>query len=354
MKLAIRKIEITDAVALEKLVIEHIDGIEPGLSVIDSRLMLGHSTIDLVAQDATGALVLIALGSRGDENMLLRVVDAYSWCVEYPEAVQRHYPRVAVSEERPPRVVFVMSRVPESFQRKIKQLSFPSVDAVEFHQLEVNGVPAVFFDAVSRIRRGAPAPVAAPIPAPPAVVRHAPVRVAPEPVHVAPEPIRVAPEPVHVAPEPVRVAPEPVRIAVPGPVRVAVETVKTEPVRLAAELSALLGGYGSAPRVEAAVAVAVEDVETFAAPAIAGGSDAATAVLEETAVATDIDVEVAVAVEEAVEPAPVVEEPTDEQKFLFSEAAKAAKIAKELGIQLPEEGALTRQWIDFLNQMAAK
>lgn len=332
MKLAIKKLEVTDAVALEKLVVEHIEGIEPGLSVIDSRLMLGHSTIDLVAQDAAGTLVLVALGSRGDENMLLRVVDAYSWCVEYPESVQRHYPMLAISEDRPPRVVFVMSRVPESFQRKIKQLSFPSVDAVEFHQVEVNGVPAVFFDAISRIRRGTPAPAMAPVRAPEVVVRQAPVRLVPEPVRVAPEPVRVAAEPV-----------------------------KSEPVRLAAELSALLGGYGSAPRVmngdgaaattlrteTVAAAVAVEEVETTAPLAIAGGSDAATAVLEATAVETAVD-EV-----DEVAPAPVAEEQPEDQ-FLASEAAKAAKIAQDLGIQLPHEGVLTRQWIDFLNQMAAK
>src|SRR5687768_5202080 len=133
----VTKIEVTDAAALEKLVVEHIDRIEPGLSVIDARPMLGHATIDLVAQDAAGSLVLIALGFRAEENMLLRVVDAYSWCLEYPGTMQRHYPTLTVSEECPPRVVFVMSRVPESFQRKIKQLSFPSVDAVEFHHLDV-------------------------------------------------------------------------------------------------------------------------------------------------------------------------------------------------------------------------
>jgi hypothetical protein len=327
MKLAIRKLEVTDAVALERLVIEHIDGIEPGLSIIDSRLMLGHATIDLVAQDAAGSLVLIALGWRADENMLLRVVDAYSWCLEYPEAVQRHYPMLAVSEERPPRVVFVMSRVPESFQRKIKQLSFPSVDAVEFHQLEVNGVPAVFFDSVSRIRRGAPAMAVAAVAAPDIAVRPAPVRLVPEPVRAAVEPVPVAVEPVKPA---------------------------SEPVRLAAELSALLGGYGSAPRVmpgadrdatatvttlravtaAAVVAVEEEEVEAFAAPAIAGGSDAPAAVLAAPEVAA--------------------EEQTEEQKVLVAEAAKAAKIAQELGIQLPNEGLLTRQWIDFLNQMAGK
>ena len=308
----VTKIEVTEANELEKLVVDHIDRIEPGLSVIDSRPMLGHATIDLVAQDAAGSLVLIALGFRAEENMLLGVVDAYSWCLEYPGTMQRHYPAVAVSEERPPRVVFIMSRVPEAFQRKIKQLSFPSVDAVEFHHIDVDGESTVFFDPIARIRRG--------------VVAVAPVApVAPVPT-IAVRPIQVPPA----APRAV------VETAVPT----------AEPVRLAAEIAVLLSK----------------------GTAIAGGSDAQTVeieslVAEPDAPAAELELPVVEAVEsveapEAEQPvaasAAPAAEPTAENKYLFSEAAKATKIAEELGIKLPNDGPLTREWIDFLNQMAAK
>jgi hypothetical protein len=307
----VTKIEVTEANELEKLVVDHIDRIEPGLSVIDSRPMLGHATIDLVAQDAAGSLVLIALGFRAEENMLLGVVDAYSWCLEYPGTMQRHYPAVAVSEERPPRVVFIMSRVPEAFQRKIKQLSFPSVDAVEFHHIDVDGESTVFFDPIARIRRG----VAAVAPAP------------------------VAPVPT--------IAVRSIQVPPPAP-RAVVETAvpTAEPVRLAAEIAVLLGK----------------------GTAIAGGSDAQTVeieslVAEPDAPAAELELPVAEPVEAVETPEPVEPvaaaaapeaEPTAENKYLFSEAAKATKIAEELGIKLPNDGPLTREWIDFLNQMAAK
>lgn len=282
MKLTITKRDVTDIATLEKLVVDHIDAIEPGLTVIDSRLLLGHATIDLVAQDARGSLVLVALGLRSEENMLLRIVDAYSWCLEYPEAVQRHYPALTVSEAWPPRVVFVMTRVPESFQRKIKQLSFPAVDAVEFHALDVDGTPAVFFDTVSRIRR----PVVAD------------------------------------APE----LPDIATVTAPRP----------EPVRLAAELASRI--TASASRI------------TDGTRVIAGASDASAI---ETAPVAPVAVEVvpAPATEAAASATP--ERPSaaePEPTFFFSGAARPAAA----GIQLPKEGVLTRQWMDYLSQIAAK
>jgi hypothetical protein len=64
-----------------------------------------------------------------------------------------------LSEERPPRLLFVVDRMSDAFQRKIKQLGFPEVDCVEVRHLEVDGVPTVYFESLSRIRRLATPPV---------------------------------------------------------------------------------------------------------------------------------------------------------------------------------------------------
>jgi hypothetical protein len=461
MKVTVRKLEVADGAALEKLVVEHVDSIEPGLSVIDARLMLGHATIDLVAQDATGSLVLIALGFRADEGMLLRVVDAYSWCLEYPESVKRHYPTLAVSEDRPPRVMFVMSRVPESFQRKVKQLSFPAVDAVEFHHIEVNGIPTAFFDNVANIRRGVAAhaagalrAVAPPAPSTPDIAVRPEPRFEPriEPrIEPRPEPVRLAAEisarlaangaatKLIETPEPPRVAAAPViRVAAAvaaatAPIAAAAATI-AEPVRViagASDATAVIeepravieepraprssflflphiidpsarvvdetepaGGPSAAENFESevaayeasepAAAVAIPEPESTVAPVAVAPAPAAPVVVAEpvpapvaaapvpaapavvaepvpapvaaapVVIAEPVPAPVAAAPVEPVAAAPVAAEPAPEQKTLASEAAKAAKLAQELGIQLPEEGALTRQWIDFLNQLAAK
>jgi hypothetical protein len=470
MKLTLRKLEIPDGRMLEKLVAEHIDGIEPGLAVIDSRLLLGHATIDLVAQDANGSLVLMALGFRADESMMLRIVDAYSWCLEYPDSVHRHYPTLSISEERPPRVVFVMSRVPDSFQRKIKQLSFSAVDAVEFHYFDVNGTPAMYFDTVARIRRAAGAPVVADIVAQPeapsapvrlsaeiasrlnghaapkrieipeietprvvtprtitpeaiiaainATTQPTPVRIAApviagasdvsvleideapantEPVVEIAEPVAEIAEPVVAVEEPVVIAQPIVEIAVPvveivepvveieAPVVEIVEPIveiteaaapaepvvvtpepkiETPPVVAAMPKAETPAAAAVAPKVIAPVSIAAAakvEAPKVEAPKVEAPKVEAPKAQTPKVEAPKVEapkVEAAKPVTpksvtpKVAAPAPVkAEAPAATSEA--SEAAKAARLAKELGIELPE-GALTRQWIDFLNQLASK
>lgn len=182
MKLLIKKLEVADLGQLQSLILEHLDEIEPGLTVLDSRLLLGDATIDVVAIDPSGALVLTAVGFTADEEMLLKAVEAYSWCLEYPDAIRRLYPSVEVSAARPPRLMFVVERLPDAFHRKIKQLGFSEVDCVEFRHLDVSGTPAAYFDTIAKLRRGV-APAAERTVEP--VVRRAPepiVRQAPEPI----------------------------------------------------------------------------------------------------------------------------------------------------------------------------
>ena len=176
MSIVVKKRTVTDVGELQSLVADHVAGIEPGLAVLDSRLLLGQATMDVVALDAHGTLVLMAVAFTADEEMLLRAVEAYSWCLEYPEAIRRLYPSAQISSAQPPRLVFVIERMPDAFHRKIKQLGFPEVDCVEVRVLEVDGTPAVFFDTLARLRRG---PAVAPAPAP------VPERVSPAPAPAA-------------------------------------------------------------------------------------------------------------------------------------------------------------------------
>ena len=172
MRPTFRKLEVKDIGNLEKLVAENMEGVEPGLKVVDSRLLLGQAAIDLVGLDSRGSLALIALDFTADEGLLLRVMDAYSWCLEFPDTLRRLYPMAQISTSRPPRILFIAERLTDSFLRRIKQLSFLEIDCLEFRHLEVNGESVVFFDHVERLRKAAAeSPVEAPAPTP--VVRPA-------------------------------------------------------------------------------------------------------------------------------------------------------------------------------------
>ncbi len=244
MRPTFRKLEVKDIGNLERLVAENVEGVEPGLKIVDSRLLLGQAAIDLVGLDSRGSLVLIALDFSADDGLLLRVMDAYSWCLEYPDTLRRLYP-MAQASARPPRILFIVEKMTDSFLRRIKQLSFLEIDCFEFRHLEVNGASVVYFDLVERLRKSVvestvdvPAQAgtaAAPAVAPVVESRVEPVKPAiewptrAEPRQAVTEPKRVEP-PKAVAPEPVRFERAPVALIEPEPVAPTAVPSEPEPV----------------------------------------------------------------------------------------------------------------------------
>jgi hypothetical protein len=156
MRPQFKKLEIRNLRDLETLVAENGESLEPGLRFVDSCILLGHARIDLVGLDASDTLVLTVLGFTTTEEMLLRILEAYSWCREYPETVRRLYPAARFGQA--PRVIFVAERVSDAFVRKVKQLNIGELDCVSLLHLEVDGVPAVYFETVERVRRLAEVP----------------------------------------------------------------------------------------------------------------------------------------------------------------------------------------------------
>src|SRR5256885_795819 len=161
MKLAFRRHEVKSLKQLEVLVTEHAEAIEPGCRIVAAGVNLGRSTVDLAGVDARQTPMLVALGFTADDEMLFSMLEAYAWCLEYPESVRRF-----AGDERsgwPPRIVFVAERVAETFLRKLRLLKFPAVHCFEFRYVDVNGATGFYLDVVDCSRGGsAPRQNAAP------------------------------------------------------------------------------------------------------------------------------------------------------------------------------------------------
>jgi len=162
MKLTFRRREVKDLSQLEMLVTEHAEAIEPGFRVLAGTVNFGRSTVELVGLDGRGTPALVALGLTGDDAMLFRIVEAYAWSLEYPESVRRLMPAEGGADGWPPRVVFIAERLPESFLRKIRLLTFPAVNCFEYRCVDVNGATGFYLDAVDWAR-SEPSAAASPV-----------------------------------------------------------------------------------------------------------------------------------------------------------------------------------------------
>jgi hypothetical protein len=328
--------------------------------------------------------------------------------------------------------------MPDAFHRKIKQLGFPEVDCVEFRLLDFDGVSAVYFESILRLRRTAatrsvPPLVATsaasdPATSPPAAERPAPPRkpvavsrvsrpmAAPAPRVELPRPAEpeVLPEPEPMAAEsdvesaaapenePVATLPEivtpprplvgPEPVVLPGP---------TEPTLrpAAVEVTPSLAPPHVRTAVQGRERVSFKDLAdsllgamTATQEALAHTDAGAKAVVAnplvlESAVETPVaskpivaplELELEKDSEPEVRPQPVVTraaieeivglaaptlEPTAAPALSpetvsvppIAEPAKSAAPAVPQGfegLKFPNDGVLTRQWMEFLSQMS--
>jgi len=147
MKLTFKRREVSDLQHLRTLVSDNIDAMEPGVKILASNLNLGRTNVELAALDARNVPMLFVLGLTADDAMLVRALEAYAWCLEYPESVQRLVP-ANVQVGWPPRIVFVAERLLEAFTRKMQLLNFSAVDCFEFRYVEANGTTGFYLDRV--------------------------------------------------------------------------------------------------------------------------------------------------------------------------------------------------------------
>src|SRR5688572_13118817 len=116
---------------IRTFVAEHAETIEPGLTVLETSLRLGRTTIDVVALDAKQTLVLVVAGEVADEKMLINTLDAYIWCLAFPDNVRRLYPNASIAVTRPPRVIVVAENIPDTFLELAEGLSVVHVECQE-------------------------------------------------------------------------------------------------------------------------------------------------------------------------------------------------------------------------------
>ena len=138
-----RTLKVEDVGRLRALLAEQIEAVEPGLRVLETRPLLGGSTVDLVALDTRASLVLVGVGLVADERMLLRMLDAYSWCLESPEMLARRYRITRLPAGGPPRVVFVAERLPDAF---LRHRTSHTAHRVSY----INDFPVLWFDPFLR------------------------------------------------------------------------------------------------------------------------------------------------------------------------------------------------------------
>ena len=118
---------------LQELVAQHAEALDPGLQILDTGVQLGTATVDLLALDASRRPTLVVLGFVADDDLLLRALDAYAWCQDYPEELRRLHPLLGSAAADTVRLIVIAEQVPDTFLRKARHLRLDRIDLFQFH-----------------------------------------------------------------------------------------------------------------------------------------------------------------------------------------------------------------------------
>jgi DNA-binding NarL/FixJ family response regulator len=142
---------------LTRLVAQHIEALEPGLRIIESRFPVERASVDFVALDARNSLVLVVVGRAADSGTFLRAAQVYWWCREHPDLVRGLFPAARIAPDQPLRLLFVAQRFTPLFVRALEQLRLADVRCLRYQDMAADGIAAVpLGEADALWARGAP------------------------------------------------------------------------------------------------------------------------------------------------------------------------------------------------------
>ncbi len=185
----LRPVALRGAAALAAVVVDSLEGVEPGLTLLERGFAAGETLVDLVAIDSRRRLVALVVEVSADTGAAVRALEAAAWCGENAGLLGRAFARADLDLAGPVRAMLVAGHLSDRALRVLRSLGPVAPDAVECRVFELNGERCVYYERVGRSggpeggRRSVPASV---LEATPPVTSAEPGPGAAEPLAAAP------------------------------------------------------------------------------------------------------------------------------------------------------------------------
>ncbi len=136
------------AIALASVVAESIEGVEPGLAVLERGFAAGEVLVDLVAIDSRRSLVTVVVEVDAETPAVARALEAAAWCRDNGALLGRIFADAEVDLTAPVRSILVARRQSDRALRLLRALGPTAPAAVECRVFELNGERCVYYEPV--------------------------------------------------------------------------------------------------------------------------------------------------------------------------------------------------------------
>jgi hypothetical protein len=134
----IEQISVKDKQELEKIVMEEINAIENGLTVIYNNIKIDPKTnLDVLCHDAEGRLVVMQLNAAEDDNMFFEGLRCLNYVDTVKPMLKAAYGKEKIDEVATPRLILLAPTFSHNLRNVVENTNVIEVDLYEWDYLQI-------------------------------------------------------------------------------------------------------------------------------------------------------------------------------------------------------------------------
>ncbi|MBS7607595.1 MAG: endonuclease NucS [Candidatus Bathyarchaeia archaeon] len=135
---SIEKLSIENHQELEQMIVNEINLVEKGLTVICSNVPINDkTTLDVLCHDNNGQLVIIQLSVQEDDTMLLQGLQSLDYVDKFKSFLKATYNKHKIDDKEKPRLILIAPSFSDAVKRAVESMKGIRVDLYEWEYLKL-------------------------------------------------------------------------------------------------------------------------------------------------------------------------------------------------------------------------
>ncbi|MEM2419431.1 MAG: endonuclease NucS [Candidatus Bathyarchaeia archaeon] len=136
--MSIEKLSIENHQELEQMILNEINLVEKGLTVICSNVSINDkTTLDILCHDSNGQLVIIQLSVQEDDAMLLQGLQSLDYVDKFKSFLKATYNKHKIDDKEKPRLVLIAPSFSDAVKRAVESMKGIRIDLYEWEYLKL-------------------------------------------------------------------------------------------------------------------------------------------------------------------------------------------------------------------------
>ncbi|MEM3153540.1 MAG: endonuclease NucS [Candidatus Bathyarchaeia archaeon] len=136
--MSIEKISVESRQELEQMIVNEINLVEKGLTVICSNVPINEkTTLDVLCHDSNGQLVILQLNVEEDDAMLLQGLQSFDYVDKFKSFLKATYNKHKIDDKEKPRLILIAPSFSDAVRRAVESMKGIRIDLYEWEYLKL-------------------------------------------------------------------------------------------------------------------------------------------------------------------------------------------------------------------------